>query len=89
MFNSSQGPSFIYVRKASCKAVRLPKHIVIACTAEPPTVIHAIFTKHRRASRSRAEEEQYQRLLIGESGAAIEIGNAKAVYEKNFTSTKN
>lgn len=46
----SERPFYIYISKFSLKVVRLPKHMVIAETTKPPTVINVTYNKPRRGS---------------------------------------
>lgn len=55
-----QRPFYIHMSNFSHNAVRLPKHMAIAQATEPPTVVHAIYAKHRRCSRLGTTEEGKQ-----------------------------
>lgn len=89
MGNSPQRPFYIYVSNFSRKAIRLPKHMLIAETVESPTEIHATYTEPRRGSQWRKPKEDNQVHQFFWENATSVVSIADVIAAVHNMPTKN
>lgn len=82
-------PFYIYTSNLSRKAVRLTKHMVIAQTAKPPTVICTVFIELRRGFQLKTPDEVNPTHSVSEENATSETSIADDVAAVHYKPQEN